>query len=216
MQQENRNKILFFGTPAIAASVLQALIDNKKNLIGVVTKPDKPIGRKQEILFNPVKQLAIKNNIPVFQPNKLIEFTNEINLLKPDLILTCAYGKIIPSSILQVPQFHCINVHASLLPKYRGGAPIHYALLNGEKQTGISLMFMEPSLDTGDIIYQESIKISEDETYQTLYQKLSSLAYKVISEKIDNLFNPNLLAIKQDDSKVTYSYNITRNDELIN
>jgi methionyl-tRNA formyltransferase len=207
--------VIFFGTPKIASLCLQSILDSNVTVLAVVTKIDKPTGRKHEIVFNEVKQLAIKNNIRVFQPNKLSEIYNELNQLKPDLILTCAYGKILSSDILSIPQFGCVNVHASLLPRWRGASPIQHAILNNDKQTGISLMYMVKELDAGDIIIQKPIQIDPKETYTSLYNKLSNLSYELLKQNIDSLFSKNIKTIKQNIKEVTYAKILNYQDEHI-
>lgn len=216
MQAKKNKKIIFFGTPLIASKCLQALIEMGYNIPFVICQPDKPVGRKKLLLFSETKNLAIKNNIKVIQPNNLLEIYDKINQEKPDLILTCAYGKIIPEKILAIPKFRCINVHASLLPKYRGGAPIHWALINGDKKTGITLMFMEKGMDTGNIILKKEIEIAFDDNLDSLFFKMENLAYEIIIENIENLFAKNIDGIVQDQSLVTFAPNIKRIDEKIN
>lgn len=214
--QNNNYRVIFFGTPLIAQKCLQALLDKNVNVVAVVTKPDALVGRKQLLNYSEVKILAQKNNIAILQPEKLFTITSEIENLKPDLIITCAYGKIIPESILNISRFHCVNVHTSLLPKWRGGAPIHHAILSNDKQTGVTLMYMDKGLDTGNIIYQESIDIDDDDTYQTLYDKLSNLAYGMLINHIDKLFTNKLPSTKQNDKLATYAPTISPSDEKIN
>ncbi|MGL4616828.1 MAG: methionyl-tRNA formyltransferase [Mycoplasmoidaceae bacterium] len=213
---DSKKKIIFCGTPKIGAEALRAIFDsNKYKILFVITQPDKLVGRRKEIVFSPVKNFCIQNNIKFFQPIKISDIQNEISEAKPDLILTCAYGQFISSKILEIPKYRCINIHASLLPKYRGGAPIHWALINGEKETGISIMFMEKKMDSGNVIYMEKINIDDNDNLKSLFSKMESLAYKVVFEQIDTLFNPNLEGEKQDESKVTFGYNIKREDEKI-
>ena len=173
--------IVFMGTPDFSVPILQGLIDNYK-VKAVVTQPDKPVGRDGEIKYSPVKQLALDNTILVLQPVNLKEEWKQITDLHPTLIVTCAYGQIVPREILVYPEYGCINVHASLLPKLRGGAPIHRAIINGFKETGVTIMHMAPSLDTGDIISQKSIEISETDTASTLHDKQSILGRDLLLE----------------------------------
>ena len=210
------SRVIFFGTPKIAQRCLQALLDKSINVVAIVTKPDAPIGRKQIITPSEVKLLAQQRNIPILQPNKLSTIVEEIKNLKPDLIVSCAYGKIIPESILNIPQYHCVNVHTSLLPRWRGGAPIHHAILNGDSKTGVTLMYMDKGLDTGNIIFQESIKIDDDETHRSLYEKLSNLSYNLLTKHIEMLFNTNVISTKQDNALATIAPTISVNDEKIN
>ena len=144
-------KVVFMGTPEFSVKILEMLIKNTK-VIGVVSQPDKVVGRKKEITYPRIKEVALNNNIKVFQPNNIKEDYDDILKLNPDIIITCAYGQIIPKAILDYPKYGCINVHASLLPKLRGGAPIHHAILNGDSITGITIMYMDQGMDSGDII----------------------------------------------------------------
>ena len=155
-------KIVFMGTPDFAVNVLQGLIDNY-DVVGVVSQPDKRIGRHQVLTNTPVKELALKYDIPVFQPIKIREDYEDILNLNPDLIVTCAYGQIIPKAILDYPRLGCINVHASLLPKLRGGAPIHKSIIDDYGTTGVTIMYMDVKMDSGDIISQREVKILDSE-----------------------------------------------------
>lgn len=202
------------GTPEFSVPVLQGLIDNY-NVVGVVTQPDKEVGRHKELEASPIKKLAMKNNIPVVQPVKVRNEYQCVLDFKPDIIVTCAYGQIIPTEILDYPKYKCVNVHASLLPKYRGGAPIHHAIINGEKETGITIMYMAPGMDDGDIIKQEAIPIGENETLGELEPKLSELGSKLLLETLPSIFDGTNERIKQDDSKVTFAKIIKKEDELI-
>ena len=157
----NNMKIVFMGTPEFSVPVLEGLIENYE-VVAVVTQPDKEAGRKKEMQFSPIKNVAMKHNIKVIQPEKIRVNYQEIIDINPDIIITCAYGQIIPKEILDCPKLGCINVHASLLPKYRGGAPIHRAILNGETQTGITIMYMDVGMDDGDIIEQEIVDIPNE------------------------------------------------------
>jgi methionyl-tRNA formyltransferase len=207
-------KIIFMGTPDFSVPVLKGLIDNYE-VIGVVTQPDKLIGRKQELAFSPIKKIAIDNNIKVLQPNKIRKEYDEIIELKPDIIVTCAYGQIIPKEILECPKYGCINVHASLLPKYRGGAPIHRAIINGETVTGITIMYMDEGMDSGDIIAQKEIKISEEATVGEIHDELSLLGRDLLLETLPLIIEGKNKRIKQDITKVTFANIIKREDELL-
>lgn len=206
--------IVFMGTPDFAVPVLQGLIDNYK-VKAVVTQPDKPVGRDGKIKYSPVKQLALDNMILVLQPVNLKEEWKQITDLHPTLIVTCAYGQIVPREILVYPEYGCINVHASLLPKLRGGAPIHRAIINGFKETGVTIMHMAPSLDTGDIISQKSIEISEIDTASTLHDKLSILGRDLLLETLPSIIDGTAPRTKQDDFESTYASNISKEDEKI-
>lgn len=209
-------KVMFMGTPSIGANVLKALIDLKLNIIGVISQPDREMDRKKNVIFSPVKKLAIENNIPVYQPEKIKNITEEIKKLNPDIIITCAYGQFVNNEILAIPKFGCINVHASLLPKLRGGAPIHWAIINQENETGVSLMDMISKMDAGDVYLQYKCKIDSNETYDSLYQKLSSLAYNIIYDNFFKIINGELNKIHQDEEKVSFAYNIKKEESIIN
>ena len=206
--------IVFMGTPDFSVPILQGLIDNYK-VKAVVTQPDKPVGRDGEIKYSPIKQLALDNMILVLQPVNLKEEWKQITDLHPTLIVTCAYGQIVPREILVYPEYGCINVHASLLPKLRGGAPIHRAIMNGFKETGVTIMHMAPSLDTGDIISQKSIEISETDTASTLHDKLSILGRDLLLETLPSIIDGTAPRTKQDDFESTYASNISKEDEKI-
>ena len=185
------------------------------NVLLVVTQPDKSVGRKQEIKFPPVKEYAIEHDIPVFQPVKIREDYQRIMNLKPDLIITCAYGQIIPKELLELPKYGCINIHASLLPKYRGGAPIHHSIINGDEYTGVTIMYMDEKMDSGDILYQEKIKIEDTDNVGTMFEKLSVLGSNMIRDFIPKIVNNDFTRIKQNEDEVTYAYNISKEDEKI-
>ncbi len=207
-------RVVFMGTPEFSVPVLKGLIDNY-NVVGVVTQPDKEVGRHQELAFSPVKQVAIENNIKVLQPVKVRVEYEDIFKLEPDIIVTCAYGQIIPKELLDFPKYKCINVHASLLPKYRGGAPIHRAILNGDKETGITIMYMAPGMDDGDIISQEKVVIRDDETVGELHDELSVVGRDLLLKTLPDILNGKVKPIKQDESLVTLAKIIKREDEVI-
>ena len=207
-------KIVFMGTPTFSVPILEALIE-KYDVIGVVTQPDKMVGRKRELVMSPVKECAIKHNIPVFQPVKIRNEYEEIMALNPDLIVTAAYGQIVGMKLLNSPKYRSINVHASLLPKYRGGAPIHEAIRNGEKETGVTIMYMEKQMDAGDILASRSIPILDNDNCGTMFEKLSYLGRDLLMETIPLLIENKITPIKQDESKVTFAYNISKEDELL-
>ena len=207
-------KVVFMGTPEYSVPVLKALIDNY-NVIGVVTQPDKEVGRGHEVEASPIKKLALENNIKVVQPVKIRNEYDCVLNMNPDIIVTCAYGQIIPKEILEYPKFGCINVHASLLPKYRGGAPIHRAILNGEKETGITIMYMAEGMDDGDIISQEKVVIRDDETVGELHDELSKLGPKLLLETLPSIFDGTNSRIKQDDSQVSLAKIIKKEDEIL-
>ena len=179
--------VLFMGTPDFAKESLEEVYNAGYNVIGVVTNPDKPKGRGMKMIPSPVKEFALEKNIPVYQPLKVrnnTEFIEEMKALNPDVICVVAYGKILPKEILDIPRLGCINVHGSLLPKYRGAAPIQWAVLNGDKQTGITTMHMDIGMDTGDMILKETVDIGEDETTGELWERLSGLGGKLLVDTL--------------------------------
>lgn len=180
-------KILFMGTPDIASGCLEKLIKEKYDVIGVVTQPDKQVGRGKKIVFSPVKQVAIENNLPVYQPERAKEesFVNEIKDLNPDVIVVVAYGQLLSKEFLNIPKYGCVNVHVSLLPKYRGAAPINWVIINGEEKTGVSTMFMDEGLDSGDIILQSEFKLDDEITAGELHDWMTLEGSKVLCETLD-------------------------------
>lgn len=207
--------IIFMGTPTFAVPILKKLIENYHVSL-VVSQPDREKDRKGNILATPVKIVAQENNIAVYQPTNIKREYQTILDKKPDIIITCAYGQIIPKEVLNYPQYGCINIHGSLLPKLRGGAPIHHAIINGDKYTGITIMYMDEKMDTGDIIKQEKITIDDNDNLDSLYQKMSNLGAKLIIDTLPSIFNKTNQRIKQDEKEVTYGYNITKEEEKIN
>lgn len=207
-------KVVFMGTPDFSVPVLQSLIDNY-DVVLVVSQPDKRVGRHMELRNTPVKELALKYNIEVFQPVKIREDYQRILDLEPDIIITCAYGQIIPKEILDCPKYGCINVHASLLPKYRGGAPIHWSIINGDKKTGITIMYMDVGMDTGDIISQEAIDILDDDNLESVHDKLSVLGSKLLIDTLPSIFDGTNDRLRQNEDEVTFAYNIKREEEHV-
>ena len=203
------------GTPSFAVPILEELI-NKYNVIMVVSQPDKEKDRKGNIIYSPCKEIGIKNNIEVYQPIKIREEYQYILDKKPDIIITAAYGQIIPSEILDYPKYGCINVHGSLLPKLRGGAPIHHAIINGDKEAGVTIMYMDKKMDSGDIISQRSINIDDNMILDDLYYKLSILGRDLLIDTLPSILNGTNSRIKQNEEEVTYGLNITKEEELIN
>ena len=206
-------KIVFMGTPDFAVNVLQGLIDNNYDVVGVVSQPDKEVGRKRILTPTPVKEVALKYNIPVFQPVKIRNEYDDILALEPDLIVTCAYGQIIPKEILDYPRLGCINVHGSLLPKLRGGAPIHHAIMDGLDETGITIMYMDVSMDSGDIISQRCIPITDSDNVGILWDKLSLLGRDLLLDTLPSIIDGTNDRIKQDESLVTFGFNVKREEE---
>lgn len=207
-------KVVFMGTPDFSVPILQGLIDNY-NVIGVVTQPDKEVGRHKELSFSPIKKLALENEIKVLQPVKIRKEYQEVLDLNPDVIVTCAYGQIIPKEILDFPKYKCINVHASLLPKLRGGAPIHRAIINGDTKTGITIMYMDVGMDSGDIISQEEVEITPNMNVGELHDILSVMGRDLLLKTLPDIFEGNISPIKQDEALVTFGKIIKREDELI-
>ncbi|HEX2946552.1 MAG TPA: methionyl-tRNA formyltransferase [Clostridia bacterium] len=207
-------RVLFMGTPDFAVPCLDALVENKYNVVGVVTQPDKPFGRKQsELKAPPVKEAAIKHGIVnILQPAKVRtpEFLEAVRALEPDLVVTAAYGRILTKNVLEVPKLGCINVHASLLPKYRGAAPIQWAIINGDEKTGITTMFMDEGMDTGDILLTREIRIPPDMTSGELFDELKALGSEVLLETMKALEAGTLERMPQDHSKAVNVPMITK------
>lgn len=195
------------GTPDFAVPCLERMISDKHDVLGVFTQPDKPKGRGYVLTPPPVKEVALKNDIAVFQPLSLKdgEALDILKNLNPELIVVVAYGKILPKDILDLPKYGCVNIHASILPKYRGAAPIQWSVINGDKQTGVTSMYMEQGLDTGDMLITGTLDIGENDTAGEVHDKLSVLGADVLSQTIDKMTKGNIERIKQDDSLSTYS-----------
>lgn len=207
--------IIYMGTPDFSATVLKGLLE-KYNIRAVVTQPDRPSGRGEHMSMPPVKKVALEKAILTLQPERLKDSVAEILALEPDLIITCAYGKILPKELLEYPKFGCINVHASLLPKLRGGAPIHRAIMNGFKETGVTIMHMSEGMDEGDIISSKSIPILDDDTAASLHDKLSVLGRDLLLETLPSILNYTSKRISQNNSEATYGFVIKKEDEKIN
>lgn len=207
-------KVIFMGTPEFAVPVLQGLIEHYE-VIGVVSQPDKLVGRKQVLEETPIKKLAMEHHIPVFQPVKIRNDYQEILDKNPDVIITCAYGQIIPKAILDFPKYGCINVHASLLPKLRGGAPIHHALIDGYSKTGITIMYMDEKMDNGDIISQRETEILDSDNLESLQNRLSMMGRELLLDTLPNILDGTNTRKKQKEEEVTFAYNIKREEERI-
>lgn len=207
-------KVVFMGTPDFAVPVLNKLILNT-NVVMVVTQPDAYVGRKKILTPSPVKQVAEENNIKVITPFKIREDYQEIIDVNPDIIITCAYGQIIPKVLLDLPKYKCVNVHASLLPKYRGGAPIHASLLNGDEKTGITIMYMDEGMDDGDIIIKEEIDILDSDNINTLSDKLSEMGSELLINTLPSILDGTCNREKQNLEDVSFAYIIKRKDEII-
>ena len=207
-------KIVFLGTPEFGRKIL-AEINKENEVVLVVTQPDKKQGRGGEIKYSPVKEYAVSHNIPVFQPISIRKEYTYILQYDFDLIVSAAYGQIVGTKLLFYPKFKSINVHGSLLPKGRGGAPIQRSIMNGDKKTGITIMYMGRHMDDGDILMQEEIDISDNDNSDSLFQKLAALGAKMINPAIKKLAKEELSPKAQDNTEVTFSYNLTPNDEKL-
>ena len=207
-------KILFMGTPDFAARCLERLVDEGRNVVGVITQPDKAKGRGMKTAFSDVKKYALEKKLTVYQPQTLKDgaIAELLGQLCPDIIIVVAYGKILPEYVLRYPKYGCINVHGSLLPKYRGAAPIQRAVMNGEKITGVTTMFMDKGLDTGDILLSREYEIGENETTGEVFDGLALLGAQLLSETIDGLESKSITATRQDESKATYTEKITNEE----
>jgi methionyl-tRNA formyltransferase len=209
-------KIIFIGTSKFAAIILEKLIGSTNQPFLVISAPDKAVGRKQIITPPPVAVLAQKHNIPLAQPKKIAEAMEEIKKLSPDLIILAAYGQIIPEAILTIPKYGSINVHPSLLPLWRGASPIQYAILNGDKRTGVTIMRMTAGLDEGPIILQEEMALTGQEYFSELHDKLAEMASELLNEAIADIFSGQVSLQLQDDSLASYSKILTKEDGRIN
>ncbi|MET4559240.1 methionyl-tRNA formyltransferase [Lysinibacillus parviboronicapiens] len=209
--------IIFMGTPDFSAPILQMLYNEGYDIKAVVTQPDRPVGRKRVLTPPAVKATAVELGLPVIQPEKLrgSEELQQILALQPDLVVTAAFGQILPKSLLEAPSLGCINVHASLLPKYRGGAPIHQAVIDGEKETGVTIMYMVEKLDAGDIISQRTIPIEEDDHTGSLFDKLSVVGSNLLKDTLPSIINGTNNRTVQDEAQVTFASNISREQERI-
>lgn len=208
-------RIIFMGTPDFAVPVLDAIIENGYEVVLVVTQPDRPKGRKRVMTAPPVKEAALKYNIPVFQPEKLAKEYETLLTYEADIIVTAAYGQLLPKAVLDYPPFGCINVHASLLPALRGGAPIHYAVLEGKSETGISIMYMAEKLDAGDIISQAKITIGKTDHVGIIHDRLSEIGANLLIETLPSIFTGTNNRLVQNEAEATFAPNITREQEHI-
>lgn len=205
-------KVVFMGTPDFAVPILEGLIENY-DVVGVVSQPDRKVGRKQEIVATPIKQVALNNNIKVFQPVNIRDDYNDILELNPDIIITCAYGQIIPKAILDYPRLGCINVHGSLLPKLRGGAPIHWSIINGDSKTGMTVMYMDVKMDSGDIISQRETDILDSDNLESLYDRMSLIGRDLLLDTMPSIIDGTNNRIKQNEDEVTFGFNVKREEE---
>lgn len=207
-------KVIFMGTPDFAVPVLEGLLENT-NVIMVVTQPDKEVGRHHELVPTPIKKVAEEHNVPVFQPTKIRNDYEPIINAGADIIITCAYGQIIPEAILNAPRLGCINVHASLLPRLRGGAPLHHALIDGEEKTGITVMYMDKKMDTGDIISTKEYIIKDTDNVGIIHDTLSVMGKELLLETLPSIIDGTNNRTPQNNDEATYAWNITREEEHI-
>lgn len=200
-------KVLFMGTPDIAATVLKSIINSNHEVTCVVTQEDKPKGRGKQLAMPPVKEVALEHGIEVFQPAKIKEESaiSKLKEIDADIFVVAAYGKILSKEILEMPKYGCINVHASLLPKYRGAAPIQWSIIDGEKLTGVTIMQMDEGLDTGDMLFKSVVEIADNDTADTLYDKLSECGGSLIVEALDRIEEGDIHPVKQDNTQATYA-----------
>lgn len=209
-------RIVYLGTPDISAIVLEHLLSAGYNIVAVVSQEDKPVGRKQIIMPTPVKEVALKHNLPVFQPKKIRLDFNFLYEFKPDILLTMAYGQIIPHAVLEIPKIKALNLHGSLLPKYRGASPIQASLFNGDKQTGVTLMEMVDEMDAGNMFYKTVINIDQNDNYDTLKTKIALSAVTCFDEGIEKIINEHYNGEVQDLSQVSFTKKIKAEDQLLN
>ncbi|MBQ2657455.1 MAG: methionyl-tRNA formyltransferase [Erysipelotrichaceae bacterium] len=210
-----RQRIVFMGTPQFAADILKGLLEAGFNVVGVVSQPDKVFGRKHLLKPSEVKETALKYNLPVITPVKIRNEYDEILKLDPELIITAAYGQIIPKELLDYPRYHCINTHGSLLPKYRGASPIQTAIMNGETQTGMTIMYMNEKMDEGDILYQETIDIDIHDTATVMFNKMSRLALDMLLKILPDIFEEKVNPIPQDHAQSTYAHLLDKETEHV-
>ncbi|MDD2696611.1 MAG: methionyl-tRNA formyltransferase [Candidatus Pacebacteria bacterium] len=213
--EHNKVKIIFIGTPEFGAIVLEELIKGGYPPVLVVTSPDKKVGRKQVVTPPPVKIVAEKNKIPVEQPEKIKDIITKIKNINPDLIIVAAFGQIFPKEILEIPKYGCLNVHPSLLPKYRGPSPTQFTILNGEKKSGVTIMLIDDKIDHGPIVSQKEMEIEEKETAQGLHDKLALLGAKLLSEIIPQWIKKEITAKNQDETRATFTKILKREDGKI-
>lgn len=207
-------RIVFMGTMEFAVPILKAL-DEQYDVVQVITQPDRPFGRKQELKPSAVKAYALSRNLPVFQPEKIRKEYQPVLALNPDLIVVAAFGQMIPKILLDFPKYKCINVHASLLPKYRGGSPMQKSITSGDAETGVTIMYMAEKMDAGDLLAQKSIPILESDTLGSLEEKLAILGSDLLMETLPKVIDGTIIPVPQDESKVTFAYNIKREEEFV-
>ncbi len=205
-------KIVYMGTPDFSVEVLKSLINNKYDVCLVVTQPDKEVGRGKKVTYTKVKEYALANSLEVLQPDNINDAAFEIAKYNPDFIITCAYGQILGEKVLQIPKVRALNVHASLLPKHRGGAPIHRAILNGDSVTGVSIMEMVKRMDAGDVFDFVEVEILDSDNLKSLHDKLAIAGGKLLTDVIDKIYKNSIVPVKQDETKATYSPNIAKEE----
>ena len=211
----NNKRIVFMGTPEISASVLEGIISSGYNVVAVIAQPDRPVGRKKILMPVPTKVVAQNHNIPVYQPLKIRKEYEFVNELHPDVIITLAYGQIVPQGLLDIPPLGCLNLHGSLLPKYRGAAPIQYALMNNDKVTGMTLMKMVKEMDAGEMYATEEVEISLEDNSTSLFKKMGDAALRLILRELPNIFEGKLVGTPQDESLVTFAPSIKPEEEKL-
>jgi len=210
-------RIIFFGTPSFALPILQGLLKGPEEVVGIVTQPDREKGRGRKIVISPVKELALQNGLVLLQPEKVKEeaFQEAVATLQPDLLAVVAYGQILPKSVLSIPRYGAVNVHASLLPRYRGAAPIAWAILRGESVTGVTTMVMDEGMDTGDVLLQEEVPIGREMTCEMLHDRLATLGARLLSKTLEKMKAGEIRPIPQDHSKATYAPPLKKEDGRI-
>ncbi|GMA48266.1 methionyl-tRNA formyltransferase [Tetragenococcus muriaticus PMC-11-5] len=210
-------KIVFMGTPEFSVPILEGLVTAGYDVAAVVTQPDRAVGRKKKIIASPVKNKALELGISVLQPEKISgsQELEEIDQIRPDLIVTAAFGQFLPEKLLQIPTYGALNVHASLLPKYRGGAPVHYAIINGENETGVSIMEMVKKMDAGSVYAQESVPIMHEDDVGTMFTKLSYVGRDLLLKVLPQILSGSLFSVEQDEQQVTFAPNIRPEEEVI-
>lgn len=211
----NNKRIVFMGTPEISASVLEGIISSGYNVVAVIAQPDRPVGRKKILMPVPTKEVALRHNIPVYQPFKIRKEYEFVKDLNPDVIITLAYGQIVPQGLLDIPPLGCLNLHGSLLPKYRGAAPIQYALMNNDKVTGMTLMKMVKEMDAGEMYTKEEVIISEEDNSTSLFKKMAEAALKLILKELPTILEGKLVGVPQDESLVSFAPSIKPEEEKL-
>lgn len=210
-----KEKIIFMGTPPIAQTILRRLVEEEYDIVLAVTQPDRKSGRKQKITMSAVKEYALLQDIPLFQPQNIKSEYKEIMGIDADLIVTCAYGQFVPEELLEMPKYGAINLHASLLPKLRGGAPVHKAIIEGDKESGMSIMRMVKKMDAGAVMAQCRVKIAEDDTAGSLFEKLAAAGAALLIEQLPSIFDGSAVFHEQDEAQATFAYTITPQEEKI-